>query len=161
MSKKKNEAVTSETPPIKGYKDEPEEEEEWEGAWEEDEYIDIFVYGTLMKGFGNHYFLQHEVFLGYGETKPEYTFYNLGNFPAMVAGGDTSVKGEIYEVHPQTVQWLDKLEGVAEGLYKREEITLAGSSPRGLTKVSTYIFPRENLEPRRDVPIKSGDWKKK
>ena len=59
------------------------------------------------------------------------------------------------------IEWLDKLEGVAEGLYERVEITLAGSSPRGLTKVSTYILPRANLEPSRDVPIKSGDWHKK
>ena len=28
-------------------------------------------------------------------------------------------------------------------------------------KALTYIFPRANLEPRRDVPIKSGDWRKK
>jgi len=153
MSKKKIVAVIGQVPA----------DEDSESEWEEDdtEYIDVFVYGTLMKGFGNHFFLQHDVFLGYGETKPEYTFYNLGHFPALVKGGSTSVRGEIYEVHPQTIEWLDKLEGVAEGLYKRVEITLAGSSPSGLSKVSTYIFPRENLEPSRDVPIKSGDWKKK
>ena len=131
---------------------------EEEGVWEEDdtEYVDIFVYGTLMAGLGNSYFLQNDVFLGYGETKPEYTFYNLGYFPAMVEGGNTSVKGEIYEVHPQTVEWLDKLEGVAEGLYERKEITLTDGE-----KAFTYIFPRENLEPKRDKPIKGGDWRKK
>ena len=134
-----------------------ETEEEWEGGWEEDdtEYVDIFVYGTLMAGLGNSFFLQNDVFLGYGETKPEYTFYNLGHFPAMVEGGDTSVKGEIYEVHPQTLEWLDKLEGVAEGLYERKEIILEDGE-----KALTYIFPKANLEPRRDVPIKSGDWRK-
>lgn len=130
---------------------------EEESGWEDHtKYVDIFVYGTLMEGYGNSFFLQNDVFLGYGETKPEYTFYNLGHFPAMVEGGDTSVKGEVYEVHPQTIEWLDKLEGVAEGLYKRKEITLADGE-----RVFTYIFPRENLEPRRDTPIKSGDWRKK
>jgi gamma-glutamylcyclotransferase (GGCT)/AIG2-like uncharacterized protein YtfP len=128
---------------------------EEEGVWEEDdtEYVDVFVYGTLMRGYGNNFFLRHDVYLGPGETQPEYTLYDLRHFPAMVEGGDTSVKGEIYEVHPKTIEWLDKLEGVAEGLYKREEIILADGE-----KALTYIFPRSNLE-QRDVPIKNGDWR--
>ena len=153
MSRKKktNEGTNGETP--------PEEEEEWEGkwedGWEEDdtEYIDVFVYGTLMAGFGNSFFLQNDVFLGEGETKPEYTLYNLGHFPAMVEGGNTSVKGEIYEVHPQTLIWLDKLEGVAEGLYERKEITLMDGE-----KALTYIFPKKNLR-KQDTVLSPGDWR--
>lgn len=127
---------------------------EEKGAWEEDDikYVDVFVYGTLMKGHQNNFFLQNDVFLGYGETKPEYTLYDLGHFPAMIEGGDTSVKGEIYEVDPRTVEWLDKLEGVADGLYEKKEITLIDGG-----KVLTYILPRENLRPG-DGKIKSGKW---
>ena len=131
--------VTSETP--------PEEDDT--------EYVDVFVYGTLMDGFGNSFFLQNDVFIGYGETKPEYTLYNLKHFPAMVEGGNTSVKGEIYEVDPRTVEWLDKLEGVAEGLYERKNIILADGG-----MALAYILPRANLRPD-DKAIKSGDWKKK
>jgi gamma-glutamylcyclotransferase (GGCT)/AIG2-like uncharacterized protein YtfP len=129
-------------------------EEKSESEWEKDdiEYVDVFVYGTLMKGFGNHFFLQNDVFLGYGETKPEYTLYDLGHFPAMVDGGETSVKGEIYEADPRTVEWMDKLEGVEDGLYEKKEIILTDGG-----KVLVYIFPRENLRPT-DVPIKSGKW---
>ena len=125
--------------------------------WEKDdiEYVDVFVYGTLMKDLGNSFFLQNEVFLGYGETKPEYTLYDLGHFPAMVEEGETSVKGEIYEVDPRTVEWLDKLEGVADGLYERKEIILADGEP-----ALAYILPRANLR-ASDLPIKSGDWRKK
>ena len=58
------------------------QDEEWDDGWEEDdtEYVDVFVYGTLMDGFGNNFFLQNDVFIGYGETKPEYTLYNLKHF---------------------------------------------------------------------------------
>ena len=108
-----------------------------------------------MEGLGNNWLLQNEVFLDYGETKPDYALYNLGHFPGMVEGGDLSVKGEIYEVDSRTLGWLDQLEGIEAGLYKRAEITLTNGA-----RVLTYIFPREQLR-STDLPIKSGDWRKK
>ena len=112
----------------------------------------VFVYGTLMKGHGNSWLLENEAFLGEAETQPEYTLFNLGHFPGMVEGGETAVKGEVYDVSSWTLGWLDKLESVPD-LYQRKKITLQNGD-----EVQTYIFPRKSLHVGDDE-IKSGDWR--
>ena len=49
----------------------------------------IFVYGTLMRGEGNHSLLSSEStqFLGEAITQRGFTLYDLGAFPGMVKGG--------------------------------------------------------------------------
>jgi gamma-glutamylcyclotransferase (GGCT)/AIG2-like uncharacterized protein YtfP len=152
------------------------EEGVWEG--EEEEYHNVFVYGTLMKGFGNNFFLRGHgtFFLGGAKTKPEYTLYNLGHFPGMVEGGHTAVVGEVYEVSSWTLVWLDKLEGVTTedskeikeneekkeaDLYERKTITVTLLEDGSSLEALVYIFPRKNIDIGRDRIIKGGVWEKK
>lgn len=113
----------------------------------------IFVYGTLMKGEFNHSILSspHVNYLKNGITKRNYTLYNLGAFPGMVANGSNSVVGEIYEVDDFTINMLDGLESHPT-FYKRTKIELQGGE-----KVQTYILNESYLEGCEI--IKSGDWK--
>ena len=79
----------------------------------------IFVYGTLMKGMRNHYYLKDSTYLGVDEIEG-YTMYNIGSYPGIVKGSDR-IKGEVYEVTQETLDMMDALEG--EGyLYLRETI---------------------------------------
>ena len=81
----------------------------------------VFVYGTLKKGFGNHYLLSNSKLLGDSYTKQAYDLYNLGYYPAMTDNGNYIIKGELYEVDKDTLYRLDMLEG--EGyLYLRKKI---------------------------------------
>lgn len=114
----------------------------------------IFVYGTLMKDEGNHDLLQGAKFLGEFQTKPEYTLYDLGAFPGMVEGGETSVHGEVYEVNQETLKSLDWLEGVPH-FYERKYVWFEdGEGIEGYV-LSKRFAGRCNL----GMKIFSGEWK--
>ena len=78
----------------------------------------VFVYGTLMRGQGNHdAFLEDDWYDGTG-TACGFDMYDIGYYPGIVKGnGD--VAGELYEVPEDAIKDLDGLEGEAS-LYLRE-----------------------------------------
>ena len=112
--------------------------------------IRIFVYGTLMTGQPNHGLLEEATHLGTGHTEAAFDLINLGAFPALLAGGSTSVRGELYEVNSQTLAALDRLEGHPL-FYRRGTIRLETGK-----KVAAYLFPKR---PRSAAKIPSGDWR--
>jgi gamma-glutamylaminecyclotransferase len=111
----------------------------------------VAVYGSLLKGLHNH-----SVIARVGEykytamTKPSYTMYSLGSFPALREEGNTSVIVEVYEV--KDISPIDRLEGHPH-FYKREEVTLMNGE-----KAWMYLYTKEMLDTTRLV-ISSGNWK--
>ena len=103
----------------------------------------VFVYGTLKRGGSNHRFLAGQQFLGEARTAPGYTLYALGDYPGMVraANDQTGVTGEIWAIDATCLDQLDKLEGVAEGLYERVPVKL--SPPFADQPVETYLYLRD------------------
>lgn len=64
----------------------------------------FLVYGTLMSGFGNNRcFYGDSKKLGDVETEPLYTMMSHGGFPAVKEGGNTSIKGEVWETNDENV----------------------------------------------------------
>jgi len=86
----------------------------------------LFVYGTLKRGCCNHGQIAGQTFLGPAVTPPGFCLYDLGGYPAIVARPDspTGVLGEVWSVDAECLERLDRFEGVHEGLYRREAITL-------------------------------------
>lgn len=113
----------------------------------------VFVYGTLMKGEYNHHVLEGARFLRPANTQPEHDLFNLGRYPAMVANGSTSVKGELYAVDDEILARLDRLEGHPE-YYKRTAIELADAA-----QVQTYLMEWEHVDGYPRIP--SGDWRRR
>jgi len=73
----------------------------------------IFVYGTLKRGFGNHHILEDAgaKFIAEAETYEKNSLYVSG-LPFMKrGGGQTHVKGEVYDVPSDQVYKIDRLEG--------------------------------------------------
>lgn len=100
----------------------------------------IFTYGTLMRGFGNHFMLDQARFVQEAKTKPMYGLYDCGHYPCMVRG-DKAVHGEVYEIYPQdkqTLAHLDWLEGVPH-LYQRSAIQLEDFKE----PVEAYLYQRD------------------
>lgn len=117
----------------------------------------VFVYGTLLQGFGNNHILDNQEFIGEAETREEFTLLNLSGFPGLIKSGETVIRGEVYNVDDTCLTRLDLLEGVHpyqpdSGLYCRLNIILADGQ-----EVMTYCINREVGE-RFDV-IESGDWR--
>lgn len=117
-----------------------------------------FVYGTLRKGYGNHPILEDSLFVGNAKSLPQYTMLHLGGFPGVVAGGTTSIVGELYDVDDETLANLDRLEG-HPNFYKRASISVHDGCC--VWNAETYLLPVEWLNEYRQAIIKSGDWSKR
>lgn len=102
----------------------------------------VFVYGTLKRGYRNHHHLAGQKFLGEARTAAGYTLYSMGNHPGMVRSTDAShdVAGELWEVDDDCLVRLDILEGVGKKLYERVSIILA--PPFADEAVQTYLYLR-------------------
>ncbi len=102
----------------------------------------VFVYGTLKRGGANHHFLAGQRFIGEARTAPGFQMYELEGYPGMIAQPDSSqsVTGEIWEVDSACLAALDELEGLAEGLYRREAVPLA--PPHSLRQVEAYLYAK-------------------
>jgi gamma-glutamylaminecyclotransferase len=111
----------------------------------------VFTYGTLLKGEVNHHLLAEARFVAEARTEPCFDLFDLGAFPAMSAGGETAVLGEVYAVDDATLTRLDHLEGHPK-LYQRTRIRLDGGQ-----EVQTYLMARARMHGR--APIASGDWR--
>lgn len=117
----------------------------------------ILIYGTLLPGESNHYLLSNAQFVSQVLTLPEYDLLDIsGHFPAMISGGNTAVKGEVYIVDKITLAAIDRLEGHPK-FYKRTKINLADRSV-----VETYLLAsntNRSYSNSRYPRILSGDWR--
>ncbi len=121
--------------------------------------MNLFVYGSLKRGFSNHHFLTGQVFRGLATTEHEARMVDCGGFPGIVANLSPPgyrICGELWEVTPECLQRIDWLEDIDTGLYSRVEwpvvfeasdgarrevlavIYLYHQSADGLTEVGPY-----------------------
>ena len=103
----------------------------------------IFVYGTLMSGEGNHGYLKNSILLGSAVIEG-YDMYNVGWYPAIVAGDGLAV-GEVYSVPVCDIPSIDSLEGEGSLYAKKcERIILNGKATFALVYV--YLGDCSGLE---------------
>lgn len=114
----------------------------------------VFVYGTLKTGHGNHRRLgTSPAYLGPCKIKGR--MYSLGPFPAIAlkdVSDDEVVHGEVYAVSDSTLADLDRLEG-HPSFYKREEIA---------TDYGTaWVYAMDHYTRLKDMAvIKTGVWER-
>ena len=113
----------------------------------------IFVYGSLRRGGFNHALFAGARFLGEAATAPHYSLHDLGPYPALVAGGTTSVLGELYSLSPEQLAAADELEGHPT-VYTRGPIALA--APHEIVAAEAWLRAPEAVAHLPLVP--SGDW---
>lgn len=107
----------------------------------------VFVFGTLKKGYGNHWRLQHLVGVD-AVTKDRYQMQAHG-IPFVLHGDVAQVRGEVYECDAEILQQLDQLEGYdpkyhGQCAYNRTEIdVLIGPSFTVPIKASIYLSVRD------------------
>ncbi len=100
----------------------------------------IFVYGSLKRGGSNHHLMSGQHYIGNTRTQPSYRLYSLGDYPAMIESplNGQSIEGEVWEVDAPCLQQLDRLEGLAEGMYQRVPIRL--QPPFDHTDTQGYLY---------------------
>jgi gamma-glutamylcyclotransferase (GGCT)/AIG2-like uncharacterized protein YtfP len=109
------------------------------------------VYGTLLEGEPGHALLEGAVARGPAKTAAAFDLYDLGPYPALVAGGGVAVAGEVYEVTARSLAAIDIHEEVPR-LFKRATIELEDGR-----LAQAYVLDRDQVRGRRR--IRSGDWR--
>lgn len=111
----------------------------------------LFVYGTLRSDRSNSTVLEGCERLKHA-TVPG-TLYDLGEHPALILYGTTPVRGEIWRCPIDLLWHLDEFEGVADGLFRRVGIEVAGLAC--WTYVAGHALAHRLTGDRR---IAGGDW---
>ena len=113
----------------------------------------VFVYGTLMAGYGNSWHLESARLVGAGETVARCRLYHAG-FPVLRrkskqhAEDNAPVRGEVWEVTDEaTMQSLDSLEG--EGRMYHRRVKLIRLDGGAIVKAFTYVGDTKFWRSRR------------
>ncbi len=131
----------------------------------------LFVYGSLRRGFPNHFLLEKSIYMGTYSTVDKY--YMIGqvskSFPYVVAEKEfesqpsTHIIGELYDIDADVLKNLDDLEGHPD-FYMRCLVRVADEL--GDNIYSAYVYILENPEIIRGLKnndrfelVPSGDWR--
>jgi gamma-glutamylaminecyclotransferase len=117
----------------------------------------VFVYGTLKKGYCNHSCLEDSPLVGKGKSVPRFRMFTNGYFPMVIRTFNTEgvqVTGEVYEVSPETLARLDRLEGVSYGHYRRDACAVRFEDGYQVTAY-VYVFCQNVFSL---TPVLSGEW---
>lgn len=112
----------------------------------------LFVYGTLRKGQVNHRVLQRldAIYVGDACTVPAYTMVDCGPYPAVMIGGRTAIRGEVFDLPVSSLPALDDFEE-APRLYLRSRVRLpCGAEP------TAYLM--HDWQAVQFPKINTGDW---
>jgi gamma-glutamylaminecyclotransferase len=115
----------------------------------------VFVYGTLKRGGSNHPAIAGQTFCGNARTANGFRLFSLGEYPGMVVDPNDrdGVSGEVWSVDEACLARLDALEGVDQGLYRREPVAL--QPPFAGREVLTYIYAQNTIG---RAHIAGGEW---
>lgn len=103
----------------------------------------VFVYGSLKKGYWNNVLIENSKFLGNGIIRG-FDMLSFGAFPAIIPNGDGIVHGEVYRVNDAELNSMDRLESNGS-FYNRELITVEGVD--GVEEAWVYILlPSERMQ---------------
>lgn len=113
----------------------------------------LFVYGSLMKGERDHGLVAAAEFTGIAKTAPAYKLVDLGQYPAMIGGGELAVEGELYLIDAKQRFAIDVKHEVPV-LFQRVVIVLDDG-----TSAETYVMREDQVRGRRRLFY--GDWRKR
>lgn len=119
----------------------------------------VAVYGTLLKGLGNHSVISQNAkgkFLNSGRTVDKMTMYAAG-IPYVTKTQKTCpIKVEVYEVEANNISPVDRLEG-HPNFYCREPVEIKMDDGKVVT-AEIYLYNRvENRFNHKDMVI-NGDY---
>lgn len=108
----------------------------------------LFVYGSLKRGFPNHAVLGGARWHGPARTAPAYRLGRLSGYPVLCGGGSLRIAGELYSVSASELAALDEFEGAA---YERRLVALEDG-----TRVQAYFASAASA--REAEPLDCDEW---
>lgn len=127
----------------------------------------VFVYGTLMKGLGNHHILKDSQYLG--KYAAHGKMFTVSLFPGIRLSDCLSeiIFGEVYVVNDSVLGQLDFLEGYDSesddnSMYNRRQILVRScvEEINNIMIANIYIWNEPDEEMYKYDRIESGDYRK-
>lgn len=117
----------------------------------------VFVYGTLMSGRCNHFYMEKEdvKFLGKGRANGFALYKVTPYYPGAVKEEGESVMGEVYEIPKEYMDSLDRFEENGF-LYRREKAEVELESGERVT-AWIYLWLRDYCSETK-VPLDRQPW---
>lgn len=115
----------------------------------------VFVYGTLLKGFGNNHLLNNSTFICDAIMRG-LKMFDLGFYPACIVTNNPNdiIVGEVYEVTwGKLMGELDRLEGYPR-YYDRIEKEFESED----FEDDAWIYIQSNYQVKGNPVIASGNW---
>ena len=122
--------------------------------------FNLFVYGTLKKGFGNHHYLKTATLLGAAKTALPYPMILKHKaFPYLInkPKKGLQVKGELYQIDYPTLLKIDELEGYPEH-YTRCEIDVLKENDQKERALVYFINEKINYKKYDCVEVFENQW---
>lgn len=119
----------------------------------------VAVYGSLLKGLGNHRLIEKSKLVGTGKVHAPFKMYSLGGFPAIVPSEevDIEVVTEVYSVDTGTFERLDALEGYPS-FYDRKVVPVKLDDTDEIVECWIYF---QHEEPSYSYGlVEDNDWYK-
>lgn len=89
-----------------------------------------------------------------GEGAVRGTLYNVGEYPALLLGGEGEVEGEVWRCPAPLLRVLDRYEGTREGLFRRVAVEV------GDVACWTYVAgPKLGPRLRPGAVVPTGRWR--
>jgi len=126
--------------------------------------IKVFVYGTLLSGFGNYnYYLKDKAkLIDKNASVEKFKIFDLGYFPACIFTDNPEdvVHGEVYSVCKETLRDLDRLEGYPR-YYDRMNVNNLLMMEYPITMREPIWIYIQKIEQLRESAehIESGNWR--
>jgi gamma-glutamylcyclotransferase (GGCT)/AIG2-like uncharacterized protein YtfP len=121
--------------------------------------IYLFSYGSMKKGFRNHYRLENDNFIGEAITVKKYNMYPAEsfNYPYGIEGENKwQLHGELYELNSCNIKEIDIFEGTPDYYYRKEIEVVCNNKT-----YTTFIYFRTSDNPTgMDKDISLWKWTK-
>lgn len=113
--------------------------------------IRFFVYGSLMSGEPDHARLGGAAKVASVRTRPGYSLVELGPLAALVAEGQDTVLGEVYELEGEAFRKVALRHDYAS-LYRVDPVELEDG-----TRAQAFTLPTDQVRGKRRID--GGDWR--
>ena len=100
----------------------------------------VFAYGSLKRGFSNHHVIADSKFLGAGQTRVDFTMFDLGRYPGVIHGHSV-IAGDVFAVPPRLMGRLDRLEDNGR-VYQRKRTLIVMASGSVEAWIYLYLLAR-------------------
>ena len=111
----------------------------------------LFAYGSMKRGFRNHYRLKNDKFIGQAKTKKKYCMFPAPsyNYPYRIEDDHMwQLKGELYELTNTPIETIDEFEGSPVCYYKKMTIVVFFQIS-GYINFKHYHIDNVSIQPKK------------